>query len=205
MLLDATVVTIQIAERKQGGKPPATGDSVESLIASNTGGGPSTTSTDTQQDGRDAPSQRREPRRKSSLVVYDDQPLWNLPAGAAQKLAAKEASASAEAMPTSADDIGGELASSLQRTGLASVDEGMRRDSIAMLRGKFDSTQLYEPPTFALLPQDTDVPPPVVRDRLVIEDFPVNTISTVWIKMVKQGLNEWIRMPTIVCRGSENG
>ncbi|CEI98949.1 hypothetical protein RMCBS344292_13044 [Rhizopus microsporus] len=50
-----------------------------------------------------------------------------------------------------------------------------------------------------------DVPPPVVRDRLVIEDFPVHSIHSVWIKMVQQGLGEWLRLPVIVCRGTEDG
>ena len=49
------------------------------------------------------------------------------------------------------------------------------------------------------------MPPPIVHDRLVIEDFPVGTISTAWINMVKQGLSEWIRIPVIVARGVEPG
>jgi hypothetical protein len=74
-----------------------------------------------------------------------------------------------------------------------------------MLRGKIEATQIYEPPTFDILNQDTDVPPPVVRDKLVVEDFPKHSISTAWIKMVKQGLSEWLRLPVIVCRGTEDG
>ena len=49
------------------------------------------------------------------------------------------------------------------------------------------------------------MPPPVVRDRLVVEEFPAGTISTAWINMVKQGLSEWIRVPVIVARGVEPG
>ncbi|KAI9321442.1 hypothetical protein BX666DRAFT_1902139 [Dichotomocladium elegans] len=139
----------------------------------------------------------RPPRRKGSLVVYDDQPLQ----GALQK----GPLAAGEPIILPSDETVGELASSLQSTGLSSVDEGMRRDSIAMLQGTLDSTQMYIPPSIALHPQDTDVPPPIVRDRLVIEDFPVHTISTAWIKMVKQGLSEWIRLPAIVCRGTADG
>ncbi|KAI9350433.1 hypothetical protein BD770DRAFT_394496 [Pilaira anomala] len=56
-----------------------------------------------------------------------------------------------------------------------------------------------------LINHDTDVPPPVVRDRLIVEDFPKHSISTAWIKMVKQGLSEWLRLPVIVCRGTEDG
>ncbi|RCI00402.1 hypothetical protein CU098_011121, partial [Rhizopus stolonifer] len=151
----------------------------------------------------DVPSRRREPRRKGSLVVYDDQPFWNLPQNVAQRMAAQEASASASAIPVSSDNIGGELTTTLKME--ESQNKRERRNSLAMLRGQLEATQIYEPPTFALLNQDTDVPPPVVRDRLVVEDFPKHTISTAWIKMVKQGLSEWLRLPVIVCRGTEDG
>lgn len=175
----------------------------------------------------DTPSRRREPRRKGSLVVYDDQPYWNLPQNVAQRMAAQEANASASAIPVSSDDIGGELAATLKAnhlldssvptvsssTSATAATSGAntatttreRRNSLAMLRGKMEASQIYEPPTFACLNQDTDVPPPVVRDRLVVEDFPKHSISTAWIKMVKQGLSEWLRLPVIVCRGTEDG
>lgn len=146
-------------------------------------------------------SRRRDPRRKGSLVVYDDQPYWNLPQNAAQRMAAQEANASASSIPVSSDDIGGELATSLKKT----EPTKERRNSLSMLAGKMESSQIYEPPTFDFLNQDTDVPPPVVRDRLVVEDFPKHSISTAWIKMVKQGLSEWLRLPVIVCRGTEDG
>ncbi|KAI9031913.1 hypothetical protein CLU79DRAFT_730653 [Phycomyces nitens] len=66
-----------------------------------------------------------------------------------------------------------------------------------------DVAQIYNPPTFVI--NDTDTPPPVVRDRLVVDDFPKHSVSTAWIKMIRQGLNEWIRLPVIICRGSEEG
>lgn len=121
----------------------------------------------TAQTEEETPSRRREPRRKGSLVLYDD----NLPQQRTQETSEKTE----------------------------------RRNSLSMLRGKMESSQIYEPPTFDFLNQDTDVPPPVVRDRLVVEDFPKHSISTAWIKMVKQGLSEWLRMPVIVCRGTEDG
>lgn len=52
---------------------------------------------------------------------------------------------------------------------------------------------------------ESQVPPAVIRDRLVIEEFPAGTISTAWINMMKQGLSEWIRVPVIVARGMEPG
>ncbi len=62
------------------------------------------------------------------------------------------------------------------------------------------------PPVFSdRYRNESEVPPPIVHDRLVIEDFPVGTISTAWINMVKQGLSEWIRIPVIVARGVEPG
>lgn len=196
--VDATVVTIQISEKKGGtsvadyfGLPPSLGAPPTMTTV------PGFTTT------QEAPPKRRDPRRKGSLVVYDEQPLRKFAEG--QK-SPKEAVSPRARPATSPGDLTGELASTLQHGELSSyLDEATRRDSIALLQGKFDSTQLYEPPPFALIPQDTDVPPPVVRDRLVIEDYPVHTISTAWIKMVKQGLSEWIRLPAIICRGSEDG
>ncbi|KAG0187008.1 hypothetical protein DFQ28_007015 [Apophysomyces sp. BC1034] len=207
---DATLVTIQISETKRMGAPStittsdyfglatATISATQTPAATN----PVTEPMASPQDTSNAPSQRRVPRRKGSLVVYDDQPLWNLPQDVAQKLAAKEVTASASAIPTSYDEVGGELATAIKHI---EKDETVRRDSLSLLRGKLDATQIYDPPTFALIPKDTDVPPPVVRDRLVVDDFPHHSISTAWIKMVKHGLSEWVRLPVIVCRGSEDG
>lgn len=188
-----------------GTNQASTGGLVSATIQSSTTTPAATTSTTTEDD---VPSRRREPRRKGSLVVYDDQPFWNLPQSVAQRMAAQEASASASAIPSSSDNIGGELASTLkqqqQQEPIKEPPLQRRRDSVSMLRGKLDATQIYEPPNF-FLNQDTDVPPPVVRDRLVVEDFPKHTISTAWIKMMKQGLSEWLRLPVIVCRGTEDG
>ncbi|KAI9498660.1 hypothetical protein BDB00DRAFT_798987 [Zychaea mexicana] len=210
--LDATVITMQISEVKQSTTAMSVEDSIGRLSHSMLEASISAAQQQQQQNKSTgtAPSQRREPRRKGSLVVYDDQPLvGNALASTAGGPDIKTIVTSAEPMPIPGSTSGAAdadaLASSLQTTELASVDEGMRRDSIAMIRGNLDTSQVYAPPNFALLPQDTDVPPPVVRDRLVVEDFPVNTISTAWIKMVKQGLSEWIRLPAIVCRGAEEG
>lgn len=226
---DATIVTIQITEIKPKGAPstigttlsdyfsmqasmysaantPAVGITTTSTAASaapaaTPGGGLVGVSNSAPQNEEDAPSRRREPRRKGSLVVYDDQPYWNLPQNVAQRMAAQESNASASAIPSSSEDIGGELASQLkQESNFANTQAPP-----ALLRGKMESSQIYEPPTFSFLNQDTDVPPPVVRDRLVVEDFPKHSISTAWIKMVKQGLSEWLRLPVIVCRGTEDG
>ncbi|KAI9478339.1 MAG: hypothetical protein EXX96DRAFT_570460 [Benjaminiella poitrasii] len=232
---DATIVTIQITETKKKGAPSTLGTNISdygggvqlntaplinSLSPSSANDTAMTISTSPIQQnyasgGEDAPSRRREPRRKGSLVVYDDQPFWNLPQDVAQRIVAQEANASAAAIPVSSDNIGGELAATLKRdteptaannNKTRTMKPGIeRRNSIAILRDKLETTQIYEPPTFSDLNQDTDVPPPVVRDRLVIEDFPKHTISTAWIKMVKQGLSEWMRLPVIVCRGSEEG
>ncbi|KAG2231303.1 hypothetical protein INT48_006414 [Thamnidium elegans] len=215
--LDATVVTIQVTEIKPKGAPSTIGTTLSDYFAiqtshhsaANTPSAPVTSYPSTpsaglatiQPDEDSSASRRRDPRRKGSLVVYDDQPYWNLPQNSAQRMAAQEANASASSIPVSSDDIGGELATSLKKTE-PPVKE--RRSSVS-LGGKMESSQIYEPPTFDFLNQDTDVPPPVVRDRLVVEDFPKHSISTAWIKMVKQGLSEWLRLPVIVCRGTEDG
>ncbi|KAI8904441.1 hypothetical protein EDD86DRAFT_213477 [Gorgonomyces haynaldii] len=68
------------------------------------------------------------------------------------------------------------------------------------------SAHQYKPPVFAArYKNESEVPPPVVRDSLVIEDYPMGTISTAWINMVKQGLSEWMRVPVIIARGVEPG
>ncbi|CAO3637215.1 unnamed protein product [Mucor hiemalis] len=227
-LEDATIVTIQITEIKIKGAPSTIGTTLSdyfsmqasSYSTANTpaagvtaaaaatapptatpGGGLVGIGNNAPQNEEDAPSRRREPRRKGSLVVYDDQPYWNLPQNVAQRMAAQESSASASAIPSSSEDISGELASQLKKESISSNTPAPP----ALLRGKMESSQIYEPPTFSFLNQDTDVPPPVVRDRLVVEDFPKHSISTAWIKMVKQGLSEWLRLPVIVCRGTEDG
>lgn len=70
----------------------------------------------------------------------------------------------------------------------------------------WDSARLYHPPHFsARYLSESQAPPPVVKDSLVIEDFPVGHISTCWMNMVKQGLSEWIRVPVIIARGKEPG
>jgi hypothetical protein len=70
----------------------------------------------------------------------------------------------------------------------------------------WDSARHYRPPNFSeRYKNESDVPPPVVRDKLVIEEFPMGKISTVWINMMKQGLSEWIRVPVIVARGVHEG
>lgn len=79
--------------------------------------------------------------------------------------------------------------------------ENERRDSY----GSFDPGVIYEPPAFALIHKDTNMPPPVTRDRLDVDEFPLKAISTAWIKIMTQGLSEWIRLPIIVCRGTGDG
>ncbi|KAI8967165.1 hypothetical protein BDF20DRAFT_902111 [Mycotypha africana] len=237
---DATILIIQITETKTTGGGAST-------VASEKGVTPTTTTAtaaadqpsgiktttlpstkdqeERQENEKIAPSKLRDPRRKGSLVVYDDQPFWNLPEKVVQRMAEQEAHASASAIPTSSDDVGGELASTLKQTqpplpplppapappvpppSAATPPRPtrgpQRRDSLAMLRGKLDAMQIYEPPHFSSLDRDTDVPPPIIRDKLTVNDFPEKTISTAWIKLVKQGLSEWIRLPVIVCRGTD--
>ncbi|KAJ3223281.1 hypothetical protein HK099_001322 [Clydaea vesicula] len=70
----------------------------------------------------------------------------------------------------------------------------------------WESASHYRPPVFsARYVNESEVPPPIVRDSLVIEEFPARKISTCWINMVKQGLSEWIKVPIIIARGVEEG
>ncbi|KAI8086494.1 uncharacterized protein BX664DRAFT_335943 [Halteromyces radiatus] len=173
-----------------------------------------TTTTTTAMTEYDAPSARRRrdgthERRRSSLVLYDDQGKSAKPK---QDLVLDDDSTSSttiiaditksENKETSLD---AKWTDQLKQT-TTSIDEAVRRDSVAtLLRGSLDPAQMYVPPTAALMNKDTDVPPPVVRDRLVIEDYAEHTVSTAWIKMIEQGLSEWIRLPVIICRGSDDG
>ncbi|KAJ3203514.1 hypothetical protein HDU67_010146 [Dinochytrium kinnereticum] len=110
----------------------------------------------------------RGPRgRAGSIIVYDDQPMWNLPR---------------------------EMDSQISLEGsIAGAHQGFKY---------WESAKHYRPPVFSARYQnESEVPPPVVRDSLVIEEFPAGKISTAWINMVKQGLSEWLRIPVIVARG----
>ncbi|CAO3648914.1 unnamed protein product [Cunninghamella echinulata] len=97
------------------------------------------------------------------------------------------------------------LAEQLSKAQLTPLDEGARRDSLAMLTHMYDPTQLFKPDSVPAIHIHVDMPQPIVRDRLIIEEFKEHSRNTVWIKMVTQGLNEWVRIPVIVLRGSENG
>ncbi|KAL0081625.1 hypothetical protein F4703DRAFT_1868243 [Phycomyces blakesleeanus] len=79
------------------------------------------------------------------------------------------------------------------------------REELQGAQPTWDSTQIYEPPSSAFFHFDSEMPPPMIRDRLVIEDYPLHTTSTAWIKMMTQGMNEWLKLPVIVCRGSADG
>ncbi|KAJ3046720.1 hypothetical protein HK097_000601 [Rhizophlyctis rosea] len=71
---------------------------------------------------------------------------------------------------------------------------------------QWESARHYRPPQFSNRWQlETDVPPPAVKDNLVIDEFPRGKISTCWLNMMKNGLSEWVRLPVIVARGVEDG
>ena len=113
--------------------------------------------------------------KSGSIIVFDDQPMWNIPAP-------------------------GSVPKDSQ------VDTSTAYGASNLQTKFFESAQHYRPPVFSdRYRNESDVPPPVIRDRLVVEEFPIGTISTAWINMVKQGLSEWIRVPVIVARGVEPG
>ncbi|KAI9256865.1 hypothetical protein EDC94DRAFT_661567 [Helicostylum pulchrum] len=121
------------------------------------------------------PSQRRESNRRPSLIVSLEEDIEKLN----------------QLHISNNDDDNKE----------PTVIENERRDSLTGI----DPNGIYEPPAFALMHKDTDMPPPVIRDRLEVDEFPLNAISTAWIKIMTQGLSEWIKLPIIVCRGTEDG
>lgn len=134
------------------------------------------------------PSQRRPSNRRPSLLVPIQQDGNIIKAPTAQS-------------PTQ------DIENKLNRTNLSNEPKrrGLeRRDSLINMES-FDPNAIYEPPAFALIHKDTDMPPPVTRDKLEVDEFPLNTISTAWIKIMTQGLSEWVKLPIIVCRGTEDG
>ncbi|OBZ82949.1 N-alpha-acetyl-L-2,4-diaminobutyric acid deacetylase [Choanephora cucurbitarum] len=134
------------------------------------------------------PSQRRPSLRRPSLLV---------PMERDQKDSVKA--------PTAVNTMPPDLSDKLSQLDLHEKRRRStkRRDSLNL--ELFDPNAIYEPPPFALIHTDTQMPPPVIRDKLEVEDFPLSTISTAWIKMMTQGLSEWLKLPVIVCRGSEDG
>ncbi|KAJ3190625.1 hypothetical protein HK101_008528 [Irineochytrium annulatum] len=166
---DATVVIIQVHMKPQMQRN-SLGDSSTNLA------GPISPQSATSQH----PPPLRPPRgRTGSIIIYDDQPLWNLPREMDSQV--------------SLEGSIGALAAAAGATGTLPV--------------KFwESAKHYRAPTFSARYQgESEVPPPVVRDSLVIEEFPEGKISTAWINMVKQGLSEWLRIPVIVARGVKAG
>ncbi|GAN10889.1 succinylglutamate desuccinylase/aspartoacylase subfamily protein, partial [Mucor ambiguus] len=135
------------------------------------------------------PSQRRPSNRRPSLLVPMEQESDAIKAPTAQSPTA-ELDSKLQTMSASDEQP--------KRVGL------QRRDSLINMES-FDPNAIYQPPAFALIHKDTDMPPPVTRDKLEVDEFPLNTISTAWIKMMTQGLSEWLKLPIIVCRGTEDG
>jgi len=133
----------------------------------------------------DLPGISPPPVRRGSVIIYDDQPFWPL---------SDEPSFNA----SSADLTG--AAPSPQST----AKEGCTHPNLSTKY--WESARHYRPPVFsARYVNESEVPPPIVRDTLVIEEFPIGKISTAWINMVKQGLSEWIKVPVIIARGFEEG
>ncbi|KAI8896172.1 hypothetical protein BC833DRAFT_598658 [Globomyces pollinis-pini] len=117
--------------------------------------------------------------RKGSIIVFDDQPMWNVPP---QELTRRDSLV--ELTKTINDQSG----------------------NTHLITKYWESAHKYKPPVFsARYRNESDVPPPVIRDHLVIEEFPAGQISTAWINMVKQGLSEWIKVPVIIARGVQPG
>lgn len=136
------------------------------------------------------PSQRRPSLRRPSLLV----PMEGDDSAVKGPTATEEIEKKLSKMQVSKD----EHPDNKKRRGLE------RRDSLINMES-FDPNAIYQPPAFALIHKDTDMPPPVTRDKLEVDEFPLNTISTAWIKMMTQGLSEWLKLPIIVCRGTEDG
>ncbi|OZJ04772.1 hypothetical protein BZG36_01865 [Bifiguratus adelaidae] len=146
----------------------------------------------------------RPPRRKGSLVVYDDQPIWNIEREVAKNLVIDDPS-STESHVGPKSQVAHKDADGMAPWG-ADVVPYAQEDKNKESKHSWGSASVYEPPPESdRYDNESNVPPPVTRDRLVIDDFPVGCISTAWIKMMKNGLSEWLRLPVIIARGTEDG
>ncbi|KAI9300819.1 hypothetical protein BJ944DRAFT_170186 [Cunninghamella echinulata] len=201
--LDANVIIIQISESKhhETSSTNTMLDSISTMTSPNFNNNNSNNNNNSKEF--DAPSVRRRregevrERRRSSLIIYENQQQQNK---LDSKSGKQDKVSSSSTIPSSTIETTSNKNNFRQ-------DKMKRRDSLisTLLQSSLDPAQIYNPPTAALLHKDTDVPPPVVRDRLVIEDYAPFTVSTAWIKMIEQGLSEWIRLPVIICRGTEDG
>ncbi|CAO3648966.1 unnamed protein product [Cunninghamella echinulata] len=205
--LDANVIIIQISESKhhETSSTNTMLDSISTMTSSHYNNNNSNNNNNNNNSKEfDAPSVRRRregevrERRRSSLIIYENQQQQN-------KLDSKNKKQQDKVSPSSTTPSS--TTETTTNKNNFRQDKMKRRDSLisTLLQSSLDPAQIYSPPTAALLHKDTDVPPPVVRDRLVIEDYAPFTVSTAWIKMIEQGLSEWIRLPVIICRGTEDG
>ncbi|KAI3654439.1 hypothetical protein MP228_001158 [Amoeboaphelidium protococcarum] len=80
------------------------------------------------------------------------------------------------------------------------VKSGVSRQSSMF---QFPPHQLYTPPDW-LVYGNGDIKSSITmeKDSFNVEDFPIGQISTAWIKVMKQGLSDWLKIPIIVARGS---
>ncbi|KAI9364432.1 hypothetical protein DFJ73DRAFT_809382 [Zopfochytrium polystomum] len=130
--------------------------------------------------------------RAGSIIIYDDQPLRVLPKEFESQL--------------SLDPNVGPVSSGSPLAGATANSSTSSSASSSLGMKYWESARHYRPPVFSARYQnESEVPPPVVRDCLKIEEFPEGKISTAWINMVKQGLSEWLRIPVIVARGVNPG
>ncbi|KAI8386965.1 hypothetical protein BD560DRAFT_321264 [Blakeslea trispora] len=181
---EASIILIQVEEGKTfGGVLPKQSTSEKSVQRE-------TPKENHEKDEGIVPSQRRPSLRRPSLLVPMERDQNKIIA------------------PTAANTMPPDLPDKLSQLDRQASHETpgrstKRRDSLNL--ELFDPNAIYEPPPFALIHSDTQMPPPVIRDKLEVEDFPLSAISTAWIKMMTQGLSEWLKLPVIVCRGSQDG
>ncbi|KAI9144553.1 hypothetical protein BKA69DRAFT_1055684 [Paraphysoderma sedebokerense] len=129
---------------------------------------------------------KRPPARHGSVIVYDDQPIQMFSNSTAS---ATSATISTAATPNPSSPLLSPTSS-----------------SASLPLQEWELAKQYHPPSFSSrFANESEVPPPVIKDALVIEEFPRGKISTCWINMVKTGLSDWIRIPCIVARGVEDG
>ena len=111
-----------------------------------------------------------------SVLVYDDQPVWLLPQDIATKM-------------------------NLTASNVSGLGPFSTLGSPPIVQ--FSASQIYEPPEWVVNQVfESDMAPAIDMDELNLDEFPVGKISTAWIRMMKQGLSDWIRIPVTVARGN---
>jgi hypothetical protein len=159
------------------------------------------------------------PALDKNCLVYDESPSWIHPPPISAASAAAVIAAATAANPILVGSCISTNGKGSNTLGLgipeleAEHNLGSKREissgifSSSLSISNYGGALEYEPP-YRVLHENVNesaVPPPEDEDTLMIENYPMGQISTVWISMMKHGLSEYIKIPVIIARGIESG